>query len=273
MTIAEEPNTSGRAPRRRLSNVSRLTEIPSARTEKISKAVARMIAREVAQKRLGPGSPLPPEQVMADQYGVGRSSIREALRLLEVQGLIVIRPGLGGGPIVGESSAHDFGKTMTLFLQIQGTQFSDVLKAVGALEGLCSALAAQRCASEGPEAFELIVPESALEPPTKSDDPQWIEASGSFHSSLRELADNDVIELVTGAVGFIFSDRAKFDPHQQWTMKERKRVHTEHLDIAAAIKSGNAELARRLTEEHFERIQQAIRRQYPHLATEIIDWH
>jgi DNA-binding GntR family transcriptional regulator len=119
----------------------------------------------------------------------------------------------------------------------------------------------------------LIVPESALEPPTRSDDPQWIEASGSFHSSLRQLADNDVIELVTGAVGFIFSDRAKFDPHQQWTMKERKRVHAEHLEIAAAIKSGDAELARRLTEAHFERIQQAVRRQYPHLANEIIDWH
>jgi DNA-binding FadR family transcriptional regulator len=273
MTAAEDPKISGRAPRRRLLNVSRLTDIPSARTEKISKAVARMIAREVAEKRLAPGSPLAPEQVMADQYGVGRSSIREALRMLEAQGLIVIRPGLGGGPIVGESSAHDFGKTMTLFLQIQGTQFSHVLKAVGALEGLCSALAAQRCASEGPQAFESIIPDSTLEPPTTSDDPQWMDASGSFHTALRELAGNDVIKLATGAVGFIFSDRAKFDQHQKWTMKERKRVHSEHLEIAAAIKSGDAELARRLTEAHFERIQQAIRRQYPHLANEIIDWH
>src|ERR1700728_3583071 len=122
MTTADVPNTNRGSPRRRLSSVSRQTEITTVRSEKIYKAVSRLIAREVAEKRLPPGSPLPPEHVMANQYGVGRSSVREALRILENQGLIVIRPGLGGGPIVGQSSAADFGKTMTLFLQIQGTR-------------------------------------------------------------------------------------------------------------------------------------------------------
>jgi GntR family transcriptional regulator, transcriptional repressor for pyruvate dehydrogenase complex len=274
MTTAEEPNTDNPSPRRRLSGVSGQTEITTARSEKMSKAVARLIAREVAEKHLPPGSPLPPEQVMAEQYGVGRSSIREALRLLENQGLIVMRPGLGGGPIVGQSSAADFGKTMTMFLQIQGTKFSQVLDALPSLEGLCAALAAQRCATEGPQLFDEVVPPSALTTPTASmDDAQWMATSGSFHTSMLVLAGNDIISLATGAVAFIFSDRAKFDPHRQWNLRERKKVHSEHLQIAAAVKSGDVVRARQLTEDHYNSIQQNVRRSYPYLADQIIDWH
>lgn len=252
----------------------RQSGVASARPEKVSNAVARLVAKEVAERHLPPGSPLPPEQEMAEKYGVGRTSVREALRILESQGLIIIRPGLGGGPIVGEATPADFGKTMSLFLQIEGTRFADVLDVLSPLEGLSAGMAAQRCAIEGGQLFDEIVPESTLQKPnTLMDDVEWMEISGGFHRALWNLAGNDVIKLLAGAVGFIFADRARFDPHQQWTLRERKKVHAEHVEIARAIKLGDVAGARQLTEAHYDSIQRNVRKNYPRLADEIIDWH
>jgi DNA-binding FadR family transcriptional regulator len=246
----------------------------SGRGEKVSKSVARLIIREIAERGLEPGSSLPPEQAMARQYGVGRSSIREALRLLEAQGLIVIKPGVGGGPTVGLATANDLGKTVTLFLQSRGTRFSHVLEAMAPMEGVTAALAAQRCAAEGPAVFDKYIPEEMVKVSAgRLSDEAWVGLSGRFHHGLWELAGNDVIGLLGGAVGFIFAERVKFDAHPAWLVKERRKVQAEHLELAGAIRAGNVELARSLNEAHYRRITRTVRKMYPHLAGELIDWH
>ncbi len=71
------------------------------RNVKRSEVVAHRIAQAIASDGLIHGDRLPPESAMLSQYGVSRASLREALRMLEVQGLLNLRPGPGGGPIVG----------------------------------------------------------------------------------------------------------------------------------------------------------------------------
>jgi DNA-binding FadR family transcriptional regulator len=56
-------------------------------------AVVQRIINEIAEGRLPPGSPLPREREMLDQYGVARGTLRESLRFLEIQGVITIKPG------------------------------------------------------------------------------------------------------------------------------------------------------------------------------------
>ena len=68
---------------------------PIRRNEKIAEAVARDIVRRIAAGKLPPGAQLPSEAQMAVDYGVGRASLREALRILEIHGLISIKPGPG----------------------------------------------------------------------------------------------------------------------------------------------------------------------------------
>jgi GntR family transcriptional repressor for pyruvate dehydrogenase complex len=267
--LMPEPNGS---PKRRMQ----ATPEPGsaiARPEKVAKAVARLVAKGVADRKLRPGTPLPPEQEMAAQYGVGRASVREALRLLETQGLIIIRPGVGGGPIVAEPSADDFGRTMSMFLQFQDTPYSHVLDGVIALEGMCAAVAAERCASGGPELFDHHMPQAALEPPRRGlSDVDWIDQSTRFHYAIYDLMGNDALTLIVKGVGFIFSDRAKFDEHKGWAAKDRKRIHAEHIEIGEAIRAGDVDLARSLAEAHFRKINASIRRSYPGLASEAIDW-
>src|SRR4051812_15785186 len=87
---------------------------------KTSESVARDIARDIIEARLTTGDALPPETAMLQQYGVSRESLREALRLLEVQGLISIRRGPGGGPVVGTVDPANIGRVLTLFFYMAG---------------------------------------------------------------------------------------------------------------------------------------------------------
>src|SRR5262245_26288531 len=68
---------------------------------KTSEIVALEIVRDIVAQGLAAGDRLPLEAQMLVQYRVSRSSLREALRLLETQGLIAIRPGPGAGTVVG----------------------------------------------------------------------------------------------------------------------------------------------------------------------------
>ena len=68
------------------------------RADKVSEVVARAIVHDIVSRGLEPGATLPSEAVMLARFQVGRASLREALRILEVHGLITIKPGPGGGP-------------------------------------------------------------------------------------------------------------------------------------------------------------------------------
>ncbi|HWB70332.1 MAG TPA: GntR family transcriptional regulator, partial [Solirubrobacterales bacterium] len=72
-------------------------ETPLRRT-KTSVLVAHKLARQAA--RMEPGEMLPPEHVLLEELQVGRGTLREALRLLELQGIISMKAGPRGGPVV-----------------------------------------------------------------------------------------------------------------------------------------------------------------------------
>lgn len=67
---------------------------------KRSEMLASEIVEEIVSKALQPGDMLSSEATMVDQYDLG-ASLREAVRLLEAQGLVTMKPGPGGGPVVG----------------------------------------------------------------------------------------------------------------------------------------------------------------------------
>src|SRR6266540_3841108 len=77
---------------------------------KLSQRIARQIASEISDRRLRPGDKLEAESTMLARFGVGRPSLREALRILEDQGLIMLKPGPGGGPVVADLGSRQFGR-------------------------------------------------------------------------------------------------------------------------------------------------------------------
>ena len=69
-----------------------------------------------------PGDKLISEQKMVERYGVARGSLREALRFLELQGVLRIKSGPGGGPVIDTPNAHHFASTLALLLQFVGAR-------------------------------------------------------------------------------------------------------------------------------------------------------
>ncbi|MBM3346797.1 MAG: FadR family transcriptional regulator, partial [Betaproteobacteria bacterium] len=83
---------------------------------KAAVSVALDIARDITAQRLKAGDKLPREAELLAHYGVSRASLREGVRILEVQGLLSIRPG-PGGVVVGAAHPANLGRSLTVHLQ------------------------------------------------------------------------------------------------------------------------------------------------------------
>jgi DNA-binding FadR family transcriptional regulator len=94
---------------------------------KRSEVVAQRIVKDIRARGLRPGDVLVAEPEMCAAYGVGRSTLREALRVLELQGVIAMRPGRGGGPVVAAPNSRHLASTMALLMQFSNTTFRSVL--------------------------------------------------------------------------------------------------------------------------------------------------
>ncbi len=104
------------------------------RPQKMSEHTARKVVAEIIGSGLGAGDRLPSVPSMAEQYGVGYASVREALRMLESIGLIQVRPGPNGGPVVNDRDGAEFSSVIRLYCQIMGVTYRHIIAARQALE-------------------------------------------------------------------------------------------------------------------------------------------
>src|SRR5699024_2448427 len=121
---------------------------------KRSEVVAQRLVRDIRANGKVAGDLLETEAQLCETYSVGRSTIREALRLLELQGVIQIRPGRGGGPVVGPPSSRHLARTLALLMQFSDTRFRTVVETRGQIEPFSAALCAQQRDEEITSALE-----------------------------------------------------------------------------------------------------------------------
>jgi DNA-binding FadR family transcriptional regulator len=234
------------------------------RPPKRSELIAQDIVRSIREAGLKPGDALPAEAVMLDQYGVGRASLREALRILEVQGLIGIRQGRGGGPIVAVARPADFGRMATLHLQASGARVSELVDARVILEPVLARLAA-----EGQNAERLADLRRIIQQPLDGEEDAYLRSAHGFHVAIANVSGNRVLDLMTVALHDIFVERVH---GALYPTQARLRVHREHLAIANAIFAGDGRRAERLMHRHMVEFAQYVRSRHPALLEEVIDW-
>jgi len=110
---------------------------PRPRGRKRAEQVAFGIVQKIVARGQQAGDKLPHEAEMLAEYGVSRSSLREALRLLEVQGLVTIRPGRrGSGTEVGRIDPANLAGTLVLYLMMQRVNMNQLLEAWGMVRTL-----------------------------------------------------------------------------------------------------------------------------------------
>jgi DNA-binding FadR family transcriptional regulator len=232
------------------------------RTLKTSERVALDIVHDIVAQGLHSGARLPLEAEMVANYGVSRSSLREALRLLEVQGLIRLKPGPGGGPVVGVVDASNLARTISLYFHLGAATYHDLLATQVLLEPLCAQLAAT-------SPRRRAVMEPFLDATPIEDDAEYHRNSVSFHTAIYVLAANPVLRLLTEAMTHMVSDHvlATMDPVELHTV-----IVAEHAAIARAVVNGHAARAHQLMTAHFEAQHDFYRRTIPARLGQLIEW-
>jgi GntR family transcriptional regulator, transcriptional repressor for pyruvate dehydrogenase complex len=258
---AQEPVTAAQ-PLRSPIDVAPIGEQTRRRTQKTAERVAVEIVRDIVARELGSGARLPLEADMATQYDVSRSSLREALRILEVQGLIRLKPGPGGGPVVGVVEAANLARTASLYFHLGGASYRDLVDTQALLEPLCAV-----AASANPARRERMTPYRVPSPIDDLD--RYHRETVSFHEAIYELAANPVLRLLTEAITQMVTSHvlASTDP-----VELHASIVAEHAAIADAVARGDAGAAHRLTVEHFASQHDFYRRTMPARLAQLIEW-
>jgi GntR family transcriptional regulator, transcriptional repressor for pyruvate dehydrogenase complex len=235
------------------------------RTDKVGQLVARSILDEMTRGGLEPGTRLPAEAQMMVDYQVGRGTLREALRILEVNGLITIKPGPGGGPTVEAASTHDFGRMATMFFHARGLTLRELIEARLVMEPVAARLAAQRRSED-----DIAKLQKLIDFEEKGDEDAYVASTSDFHELIAEIGGNGVIAIFTESLAEVFHARVRgilFPPG-----KPRRQVVSTHAAIAQAVIDGDAETAEKLMLEHMEAYVRYVEKSHPTLMAELIDW-
>lgn len=118
--------------------------VPGA-NKKVHQGVADLIRQRIVAGELVEGQRLPPEDDLTAQFGIARTTLREALRVLESQGLLEIRRGRGGGPVVTHPDLEPISMALATVLQLQGTTVGDLDAARQMIEPQIAGQLARQC--------------------------------------------------------------------------------------------------------------------------------
>lgn len=219
--------------------------------KKTYELVAERLVAAIGERRLRPGDPLPTERLLTQEYRVGRSSVREALRMLESQGLIESR---GSGMFAVAEFGNPFNQSLSLLLSLDESNLHELYEMRKLLEGELAALAAERRNDE-----DLGRMLTALQEMRDGLDSQerYIDADVRFHLAIAEATRNRCAVHMMQALRELFQ-RALSSvyniPGSAATSLE------QHQLILDAIAAGRPHDARRCMQEHLLRVEGDIGR-------------
>ncbi|HEV7679169.1 MAG TPA: FCD domain-containing protein [Candidatus Dormibacteraeota bacterium] len=238
------------------------------RTEKKAEALARQILDDVIDSGLAPGSVLPAEATMLAQYRVGRTTLREAQRILEVHGLLDIRSGPGGGPVVTSATGRDYGRMSSLYYRAAGVRLHHLMEARTVMEPVTARLAAEHHTAEGIDRLAQLIGDLERKPES-GDNRAFLSASREFHDVVTAISGNPIIDLFSQGLVNMFTDRMVgfvYPPDQ------RDEVNRQHIAIGRAILRGNGASAERLMREHMEEYNRHAWDGWSGSLNEVIAW-
>lgn len=233
---------------------------------KASIRVARDLANYISDHKLPEGTRLPAEQEMQNIFGVGRTTLREALRVLELRGIIVIRAGRGGGPVVRQPQTTDMREALALILQFRSATLGDVIGARILLEPAIAAAAAERITKKDLRTLRETV-EIMLEDVT--DEVTFSVQYNRFHSVLADAVGNSVVAVLVDSLHFVDLGRAdglEFRP------QIIARVARAHLEIVEALQTRDATLAAEAMHRHLVGAKTYYAQRFPEAYNSPLRW-
>jgi GntR family transcriptional regulator, transcriptional repressor for pyruvate dehydrogenase complex len=220
---------------------------PIIRTSLSDEIVERIIDL-ISQRVLKPGERLPSEKELASQFGVGRTTIREALRSLAVLGIVDGR--VGEGTFVSSTNRRYLEKALQWGLLIDRKDVRDLIETRLLLESQTAFWASQRATQLNLQEIEAAVKrmEDSIHDPES-----YLQADLQFHISIAQASQNSILyQLVSMTRGYLqaWIQRSLSRPTPRKTQQRAEVSIQEHQKILQAIRSGNAEGARQAMNAH-----------------------
>jgi GntR family transcriptional repressor for pyruvate dehydrogenase complex len=217
---------------------------------KVYEQVSERLSAQIGTT-LHPGDALPSERELAERYRVGRSSVREALRMLESRGLIESR---GSGAFVVAPWRNPFQEPLSLVVAGEDVDRTQLFEVRRMLEAEAAALAAVRRSRGDLELMHEATDEMERSLDSSSAD-DFVAADIRFHLVLAEATGNRLLlhlmqairERLTGMFGTVY--RFPGGP---------ARSIAQHRLITHAIETEDGERARQLMTEHITRVEQEL---------------
>lgn len=226
-----------------------MNPMPRIRQPRVAEIVASKLRDDILSGRLREGDILPTQEGLLQEFGVSPPALREAIHLLESDGLISVRRGNVGGAVVRMPSPDRTAHMISMVLQTRAATPSDVSEALLHLEPICAGM----CAAREDRATE-VVPylQAEIDNQTQQfgDTTQYVPNARRFHEALVSRCGNEPMILLIGSLELIWSAHESSvwgDDVNEKTMRAALRDHQRLLD---AISEGDSARAAKLAADH-----------------------
>lgn len=208
----------------------------------VTNVIIEQIAAQVRGGELQPGDRLPSEQQLAERLGVGRSSVREAFKALEILG--VIERTNEGTRITKEFPQRTLSKFLSAELVTRSLEVSDVYTARRVLQVELSVMAAQVITGEEVDRLEGLCDEMEAAAMAGSED-EYVQKDQEFHLTIAQIAGNAILERMWQLSYDLFRELRRTVPSSEKFLGES---NASHRALCEAFRKKDPALVRRTVE-------------------------
>lgn len=224
---------------------------------KAAGVLAEALREKILQGTLDEGVELPSERELGEQAGVSRATVREALRILESEGLIETRLGRRGGSSVLRPSTAPIERSVGIYIRGQRIRLQAVLETRGAIEPSAARYAALHRTDEDLEELERC--QQRVEQTARAGDiAGYIQANLDWHVQVVRASHNELLIAFITAVAkavYLESDIEGFNSGEV-----REAVIRAHRRVMDAIRAGDGDAAARRMERHVDAYMADVRK-------------
>jgi len=221
--------------------------------ERLVDRVVEEVKKLIIDRKLLPGTMLPPERELAEQIGVSRTVVREAVQILTAMGLVESRQGVG--TLIRQANGDQLSEQLNLMLQTKGFTLDNLHHVRSILEVEIAALAARQASEE--EISELNGIVNRME--AQAGDPiAYAESDAEFHRCLAKISHNPLLVLLLDSIGDILREvRLSVSKYPDISLKAMPD-HRQILERVQERDSEGGRQAMRLHLEHARHIQDQV---------------
>jgi DNA-binding FadR family transcriptional regulator len=225
-----------------------MTTFQPVQNRRIFEQILAQLQELLASGKLAQGDKLPAERELAAQFQTSRTSVREAIRVLEALGVVEVKAGSENGVTLVRRPARAFRDVLQFQLALQNIDVQALIEFRVVLESWAATAAAERHTEEDVRRLESLVAEMTPSMPLAD----FFRLDAEFHLAIAEASRNDLLGLtLDGARTTI--ERAMHTStaalSQDWP-KTQKRLASQHREILDAILARDALRAENLLKSH-----------------------